>query len=159
MHRVGIILLAVLITAFVLSCEDDFMTEESAVATNEAGQTIKLSVTPDNLDVFSGGAATVLVELYGADGSPIERADVVVTSTIGALGENSLITDVDGVAITTLSATGMSGYSAVVATYKAMQVRVSVDFWEGDPEGSAESGGGVNLDDDETGDETTEETA
>ena len=155
MHRVAIILTAALFMAFSLSCEDDFVTTESAVMTNDAGQTLKLTVSPDNLDVYAGGASTVLIELYAADDSPIERANIVVTSTIGALGDNQLETDVDGVAVTTLSATGMSGYSTIVATYKSMQVVVSVDFWEGDSSGSAESGGGVNLGDDTA---TTNET-
>jgi hypothetical protein len=150
MRFVGIIIFAALIAMPLLSCEDDFLTTESAVMTNDAGQTLKLTVSPDNLDVFSGGACTVLVELYAPDGSAIERADILVTSTIGALTENTMETDVDGIAVTALSATGTAGYSVVVATYKSMQVIVSVDFWEGDPSGSAESGGGVDIGDEDT---------
>ncbi|MCL4232973.1 MAG: hypothetical protein KJ042_00475 [Deltaproteobacteria bacterium] len=138
-----------------IACGDaEFMTDETAVATNGAGQTLVLSATPDNLDVMDGGAITILLELYAADGSPIEGASVVMTATIGDLAETALTTDVDGIAVTTLSATGKQGYSIVVATYKNLQAKVSIDFYSGDPGGSNATGGDTTAGGTDTGTDT-----
>ena len=130
----------IVLTFIVAGCGDEYMTSEEDVATNDAGQTLRLAATPDNLDVNSGGAITVLAELYADDGSPISGANVLLTSTLGALGESKITTDVDGIAATTLTANGVTGYAVIVATYKGLQVMINADFYEGDPSASAPSG-------------------
>ncbi len=127
-----------------LACEDEFMTQDSAVVTNDAGQMMQLTASPDNLNIAAGGAVTILIELSGVDGFPIQGGTVVVTSTLGTLGESSLTSDIDGIAITTLTAGPQPGYAVVVSTYKTMQAMVSVDFYEGNP--GASSPGGENPD-------------
>jgi hypothetical protein len=131
-----IFLPVLIVFLFGFGCEDQFMTSESAVATNEAGQTLKLTASPDNLDISGGGAATILAELYAADGTGIEGANLVFTSSLGTLGANTAATDKDGIAITSLVAGVRPGYAVIVATYGSMQVMVSVDMYNGDPNGS-----------------------
>jgi hypothetical protein len=125
--------IAMLVALIGLGCEDEFMTQDSGIATNEAGQTMKVTATPDNLDISAGGAVSILIELYAEDGSGIQNAAVTLTASNGVLGAASLTTDIDGTAVTTLTASTRPGYAIVVATYESMQVMVKVDFYEGDP--------------------------
>lgn len=154
--KLWIVILA-LLSAIPIACGgEEFMTDETAVATNAAGQTLVLSASPDNMDIAAGGAITLLVELYGADGAPIEAGSVLMTATIGDLGETALTTDTDGIAVTTLAATGKAGYAIVVATFKNLQAKVSVDFFEGDPTGDSATGGDTGVD--QTGTDTGTDT-
>ncbi|MBZ0270606.1 hypothetical protein K8I61_01105 [bacterium] len=131
-----------------LSCEGEFATQESDVVTSPNGQTLVLTATPDNLDITGGGAITILAELYVEGGDPLSGVDIVFTSTLGTVGETRVVTDADGIAITTLAATSRPGYAMVVATFKSMQAMVSVDFYQGDPNSSPTDGENPDFGDD-----------
>ena len=152
MKAVRIIIPFLIFLLIAFGCEDQYMTQQSAVATNAAGQTLKITASPDNLDITAGGAITVLCELYAADGSGIEGGKIIITSTIGTLGDNTLKTDADGVGVTTLSPTDRPGWAVVVATYESMQVMVSVSFFKGD---SSAGGTGGNSTPPPIGDDTS----
>jgi len=128
-----LVFLAVLVMAVVAAgCGgEEFMTSDMDANADPNGYTLSIAATPDNMNILTGGAITVMVSVTDPAGEGVDSAVVTITSTMGALAETPVTTDADGFAVTTLTAPTMIGYGAVVATYKGIQAVVQIDFWSG----------------------------
>ncbi|MDP8225280.1 MAG: hypothetical protein P9L99_18105 [Candidatus Lernaella stagnicola] len=121
-------MLAVVVLA--LGCGgEEFMTTDMTAVANDDGFTLVVSAAPDNLNIQTGGAISVMISVTDPAGEGVESAVVVLSATMGTLTETELTTDMDGFAVTTLTAPDLEGYGVVVGSYRGIQAMVQIDFW------------------------------
>jgi hypothetical protein len=126
-HLLPIAMFALLLVA---GCGgEEFQTTDMDAATNADGYTVYITVSPDNLNIQTGGAVAIAVQIIAPTGEGVDSAAIILTATMGSLTDTELTTDVDGFAVTTLTAPDTNGFGVVVATYKGIQAMISVDFW------------------------------
>jgi adhesin/invasin len=89
----------------------------------ESKPTVLLSVNPATIPV--NGSATVTVVGRNADGSPASGQQVILTSTLGTLGNARLTTRSDGTASTTLTAGAQAGTATVTAVLGSSDLATS----------------------------------
>jgi len=128
MHRT-VVLTVVLGVILTFGCGEEYMTTDMESVANAGGFTLTLVASPDNINILAGGSVSILAEVMGPDGTGVEGAPILLSSTMGTLAETELTTDIDGFANTTLTPGSINGYAVVVATYKGIQTMVEVDFW------------------------------
>jgi hypothetical protein len=70
--------------------------------------------------------ATILVEVFTVDLIPVVGASVVLTTTLGTLGDLTLTTDAAGAATTTLTSGTIVGTAFITATVDNVSANTSV---------------------------------
>ena len=113
---------------------EEFMTTNMTAVENADGFSLMVSAAPDNIDIQTGGALTIMVSALDPAGEGVDSAAIILTATMGTLTDIELTTDTEGFAVTTLTAPEQQGYGVVVGTYKGIQAMVQVDFWSSSAE-------------------------
>lgn len=92
---------------------------------------LDLTVIPDQLNIESGGSATVRIALFDSDGQPAADETVALTATLGTLGAATVTTGTDGTVTTTLTPADSTtvGNSTITATFSTISVWVVVEFY------------------------------
>jgi hypothetical protein len=78
------------------------------------GTTLRLTASPPSTP--ANGTSTLTVLVAGADGTPLQGVEVLLSSTIGNLDATRVHTDSTGLATTTLRGTGRRGTATITAT-------------------------------------------
>jgi len=121
----------IVIVCVVSSCASPYMTSGQQTVTDQNGDTLRLTVMPDNLDIAAGGSVTVMIYTYNYDDEPIEGAAVTASATLGTVKDSQMTTDVNGVGVTSLTPGKEPGWCVVTATFKTLIAEAAVSFYDG----------------------------
>jgi len=112
-------------------CADPYMTSAGQSVTDENGNTLNLTVMPDNIDISSTGSVAVMVQTYDADGQPIVGAEITLSATLGTMTDSSVTTDDSGTAATTMTPGKVPGWGVVVAIYQSNMAEAPISCYDG----------------------------